>query len=296
MTPLDTDATVDIDAKATGADRAGGATRAAVSLGDLQRAWRAVAAGHFRNASDAPLVDDLISGAGSTWAPSPGERVIPVVGCAGSCGATTVALAIAEAVRGRARVVDCGSAVTSGLAAASSAELGRHSSGWVQGTRGEMLLERAVGRIAGPADVPLPSAPARPVDVTVLDVAWGLEHVMARPSWLASRVKEADPVVVVATPTIPGLRRLETALALLDGTPMVAVVGPPRRRWPNPVAHSLGPLTKALDRAGRVVVIPLDRRLAFAGPEPTALPAPLVAAAERLLQLAGIPQPQGGPA
>jgi hypothetical protein len=91
--------------------------------------------------------------------------------------------------------------------------------------------------------------------------------------------------VVVTCATVPGLRHLEGALALLDGTPtVVAVVGPPRKRWPKPVQHSAGALTRAADNAGRLAVIPWDPWLAVAGLDSTPLPEALLDAAAAVLE------------
>ena len=65
-------------------------------------------------------------GAMDTWTPEPWEEALVVLGCAGSSGATTVALAMGLAAIVPVRVVECGSVTTSGLAAASTAELGLH--------------------------------------------------------------------------------------------------------------------------------------------------------------------------
>ena len=79
-----------------------------------------------------------------------------MVRCAGAYGATTFALALATAANTDARVVECSSATTSGLAAASTAELGAHPSGWVQGSRGDVLLQRTGVALASVHDVPSP--------------------------------------------------------------------------------------------------------------------------------------------
>lgn len=270
-----------------------------VSVGDLQRAWRAVKAGHFGNPSKQMPALVRAEPAVASWTPRPGERVIPVVGSAGSCGATTLALALAEVAEGRARVVECsGSVATSGLAAASNAELGLHVSGWLQGSRGRVILERASDMPAGPADIPVPSAGDEPVNVTVLDVAWELGRLLvAGPCWLAGQVTAANPVVVVATCTVPGLRRLESTLALLPATPTIAaVMGPPPKRWPKAARHSLGPLTRTLEGTGRLVCVPVNRRLAVTGLDPTPLPDSLLHAAENLAQLAADQLVKGNPA
>ena len=261
--------------------------RREASVGELQRAWRAVRSGQFSDPGQ-PLTDPAGDRtAGAVWVPNRGERVLPVVG-AGSCGATTVALAVAESASGGARVVECGSVTTSGLVAASTAELGRHRSGWVQGTRGGVLLERTGLPLTGPGDVPVPSPAASAVQLTVLDVCWELGPLMASRCWLAEQVEHADQLVLVAAATVPGLRRLESTLGTLAGrVSVVAVVGPARKRWPAAVRHSLGPSTQAVDRAGALVVIPFDRRLAFAGLDSTPLPAALTAAATQVLAAIG---------
>jgi hypothetical protein len=201
-----------------------------------------------------------------------------------------VALAVAQSASGRARVVECGPVSTSGLVAASTAELGRHSSSWVQGTRGDVLLERTGQPLTtSPLDVPVPSPAPSAVQLTVLDVCWELGPLLTTRCWLADHVQQADQLVLVAAATVPGLRRLESTLETLTAKVIVAaVVGPPRRRWPAAVRHSLGPSTRALDRAGRLVVMPFDRRLAFAGLDSTPLPAALTAAASQVLAAAGV--------
>jgi hypothetical protein len=263
------------------------ATRPAVSVAELQRAWHAVKSGQFRRAvqGDSPAAQSRRGGTVPSWTPGRDERVLPVVRCASAYGATTFALALATAASTDARVVECSSATTSGLAAASTAELGAHPSGWVQGSRGDVLLQRTGATLASVRDVPSPM-PAEKSTLTVLDVGWELGQVLNTASWMAAQLSQAAAgVVVVTCATVPGLRHLEGALALLDGIPaVVAVVGPPRKRWPKPVQHSAGALTRAADHAGRLVVIPWDPRLAVAGLDSTPLPEALLDAAAAVLQ------------
>jgi hypothetical protein len=262
------------------------ATRPAVSVAELQRAWHAVKSGQFRRAvqGNTPITQSLREGIVPSWTPDRDEHVLPVVRCAGAYGATTFALALATAADTDARVVECSSATTSGLAAASTAELGAHPSGWVQGSRGDVLLQRADHALASVHDIP-PPMPATKTTLTVLDVGWELGQVLNTASWVAAQLSQAAAVIVVTCATIPGLRHLEGALALLQGSPtVVAVVGPPRKRWPKPVQHSAGALTRAADHAGRLVVIPWDPRLAVAGLDSTPLPATLLDAAAAVLQ------------
>jgi hypothetical protein len=261
------------------------ATRPAVSVAELQRAWHAVNSGQFRRAVQGnSLTAQPRARTVPSWTPGRDERVLPVVRCAGAYGATTFALALATAAHTDARVVECSSATTSGLAAASTAELGTHPSGWVQGSRGDLLLQRTGLTLASLHDVPSPM-PAEKSTLTVLDAGWELGQVLNTPSWVAAQLSQAAAVIVVTCATVPGLRHLEGALALLDGTPtVVAVVGPPRKRWPKPVQHTAGALTRAADQAGRLVVIPWDPRLAVAGLDSTPLPATLLDAAATVLE------------
>ena len=262
------------------------ATRPAVSVAELQRAWHAVKSGRFRRViqEDSPTTKTVRAQTVPSWTPSRDEQVLPVVRCASAYGATTFALALATAANTDARVVECSSATTSGLAAASTAELGAHPSGWVQGSRGDLLLQRTGLTLASLHDLPSPM-PAEKSTLTVLDVGWELGQVLNTPSWLAAQLSQAAAVIVVTCATVPGLRHLEGALALLDGTPtVVAVLGPPRKRWPKPVQHTAGSLTRAADHAGRLVVIPWDPRLAVAGLDSTPLPATLLDAAATVLE------------
>jgi len=265
-----------------------GAPRPAVSVDELKAAWNAVQAGRFRTGTGTTrdLCQPPSPPAGKGWEPGPGERVLPVIGCAGSCGATTISLALAGAAAMPARVVECSSAGASGLAAASTAELGLHDSGWTRGTLDGVLLERASNVLVSIQEVPTPSVPDRPIALTVLDVGWEIGQVLAMPGWLGGQVRGADLVVLATTATVPGLRRLEGALDLLSGTSTcAAVIGPRPKKWPRPVACSAGPRTRALEEAGRLVDVPADRALAIRGLDPTPLPASLLQAAAALLRL-----------
>lgn len=277
------------------------ARRAAVSVDELRRAWRAIQAGRFRvgTGETSDRREPASPRAGNAWEPGPGERVLPVIGCAGSCGASTIALALACAAA-PARAVECSSLTASGLAAASTAELGQHESGWTRGTRDGILLERSSSVLVGIQEVPMPSTPDWPIGLTVLDVGWEIGQVLTTPAWLGEQVRSADLVVLVTTATVPGLRRLEGALDLLSATGTgdswtgtgdagtricAAVLGPRRKKWPRPVEYSVGPMTRGLEAAGRLVDVPEDRALAIAGPDATPLPSTLLAAAATLLRL-----------
>jgi len=184
------------------------------------------------------------------------------------------------------RVVECASLTAPGLVSAPTAELGRHDSGWLQGTRGTVQIERPAESLATLADLPAPTTPNDTPPLTVVDVAWELGQVLAAPSWVADLLRHSPSVVVTATATIPGLRRLEVALAMLAHSRSVAaVLGPRRKKWPRAVSLSAGPLTTALIRAGRLIEIPTDARLSARGLDSHALPPSLLHAATDLLHL-----------
>lgn len=270
-----------------------GTFRPAVGVDELKRAWQAVQAGDYRRHPE-PATRELRPMRQQPreereWEPH--EVVLPVIGCAGSVGATTLALSLATAgASGGARVIECCTVTASGLASASTAELGQHpSGGWLQGTRGAVLLERGSDIFISPDEVPPPTDAAATTGLTVLDVGWELGQLLASPSWLADRVLKPLPVVAVTTATIPGLRRLEGALALLEESTVIgAVLGPPRRKWPRSVEHSLGALTRQLDQQEALHVLPVDRGLAVRGLDTEVLPTPLLTAADHILRASGI--------
>jgi hypothetical protein len=258
-----------------------------VSVPELQRAWRAVQAGRFRQESPAGAAKADAIPKSRTWAPGNAEQILPVVGCAGASGASTIALALASAAGRSARILECRGTI-SGLAAASTAELGPHPSGWRRGMRGDVLLERASGLMTRIDEVPVPSVPDQPVALTVLDLGWDLRHVLDVPSWIGEQLETAGVVVVVTRATIPGLLHLETTLSVLDRIRIVAaMLGSPGRRWSKAVWQSSGPMTKALEDSGRLIVIPHDSRLAAVGLDSRPLPRQVLEAAHAVLELTG---------
>ncbi len=210
--------------------------------------------------------------------------VLAVVGaCAGS-GASPLARALATSA-GTARVLECASPTAAGLTAAATAELGRDPGGWVRGTRDAVLLERPADTLGGPHEVPHPR-PGDDAALVVVDVAWELGTVLAGQGWLTDLLEGPGPVVIAATPTVPGLRRLDASLGMLSHAhPVVALVGPRRRGLPRPVTSALTALSRTHDLAGRVVDVPVDRRLRTRGVDSTPLPPGLLRAATELLAL-----------
>lgn len=255
-----------------------------VSVDELRRAWHAVQAGHFRPHRTLPAAatPPMVSAA---WVPVVGERCVVVLGAGGSVGATTVALALATAAPGAARVVECAPRPRTGLAAASQAELGVTAPGWTCGTRGPVRLERRTDSHADPAAAPIP-IPADGSTLTVVDVGFDPWQVLERPGWLAQLVSQSAHVVVAARVGVPGLRRLESCLDLL--TPeraVVAAIGPHPRSWPKPVRHSTGPLLRSVIDADRLVPVPEEPSVARLGLSTDPVPRRLVAAGASLLSL-----------
>ena len=269
--------------------------RRPVGVDELQRAWAAVQAGEFRarpaGAARRPRPN---VGADRAWAPP--EPVLPVLGCVGQAGASTLALAIATAAADAPghrdiRVVECCTSTASGLACAATAELGTRPSGWALARRDRVLIARAAGVLHGVADVPPPDQVPGPVGLSVLDVGWDLGQVLAGAGWLGEQVTAAETVVAVTSATVPGLRRLENAVTVLGAERVIAaVVGAARRRWPRPLVAAIGPHTASVDRAGRLLSVPVDAALAVRGLDSSPLPRPLLGAATTLLSRLGSAQ------
>jgi hypothetical protein len=211
-------------------------------------------------------------------------------------GASTTALEVADAAAAAGRqvqLVEAAHPSRSGLVAASSAELGLDESGaWRRGTRGQPALVGQVTIVrrasaAQPEAWPildrqstdgdrsdLGEVPARLVVVDLGSVPVDALDTVAD---LGCRA------VVACRQTVSGVRLTEQLLDRL-GTPhaVIAMLGP--RRWPGEVESSAGPRLKAIRDAGRVVTVPVDRRLEITGPSCVPLRKPLLAAGRELLR------------
>lgn len=271
------------------------------ALEEVQAAVRALQAGEFRDARPTTRRTDPdahtaqprtarrtpAQSEAADWTPQAGERVLAVIGTSGSSGASTVALAVALSAQQPARVVECCSASASGLAAATTAELGLHPAGWRQGRREQVLIERVCEVLAGVDEVPSPTPAEHTTQLTVLDVGWEVGQLTTTDSWVSDAVARADQVLLVSTATVPGMRRLEGATELLvnhagaDVTERtwVAVVGPRRKKWPRGVEGAGGPHARRALNSERVVEIPEDRGLAIHGLDSRPVPPALLTAA-----------------
>jgi len=222
------------------------------------------------------------------WADVDGPVVVVLSGHAGA-GASTIALAMGEALAEQAPVqlVEYARPAQSGLVAASTRELGSDDTCWRRGRRGRLDLFRLA---RCPADGETPPPPGDPSGrLLVVDVGWSLAAAL-----LGSQVRctSSERVVVVTRVTAPAVRQTEQVLAALGGDVAVAAVGP--TRWPRVVAAGCGPRLGELRSRGRVVRVPIDRRLETAGLTGDPLPKPVVAAGRALADLiVPAPAPSG---
>lgn len=205
------------------------------------------------------------------------RRWVAVLAAHGGGGASTVALALADAMtsRGRpSRLVELAAPARSGLVAATETELGLDDTdGWRRGTRGSCtVLRRAVS--AMPQSWPQTDDLAE----TIVDV--GVPSVDGLPG-LAG---DGALLVVVCRATVSGVRTCEQMLGCLSGgRVLLAAVGP--ARWPGPVLAASGPRVRAAREQNRLVPVPHERRLEIAGLTASPLPGCVAAAGRVLLDL-----------
>jgi hypothetical protein len=201
---------------------------------------------------------------------------VAVVGSHGGAGASTVAVAIADAAAdaGRdVRLLGPGPLQRSGLLTAADAELGLSDDGqWRLGRRSAHIsVERFDGSDRVAAFPTLGATDA----LTIID--WD-PYVDVTP-------REGVAVVLVFRVTVPGVRHMERLLIEVvergNWPILAAAVGP--RRWPGLVTGSLGARLQQLRSEGRVVDFPVDRHLALTGPTSDPLPRPLLRAGAELL-------------
>ena len=101
-----------------------------VSVTELQRAWQAVRGGQFRRAAGETPRPFPQAGAPGRTSDGPGARwwsdvpLLPVLGCHGGAGASTLAAAVADCLTGPVRLVEACGAGGSGLVGYATAELG----------------------------------------------------------------------------------------------------------------------------------------------------------------------------
>lgn len=233
-------------------------TTATFSLAELRAAYTALNSGAFTT-DTTPQPET--AAAATAEQPAAAEAVVGVVGVSGGVGTTTVALAIAEAL-GAYRLVELTAPHTSGLAAASSAELGTQH-GWSIGSRDGLRLERR----ADPDAAILPDTAA---GLTVLDLgAW------------AEPQPAVSVLVVVGACSVPSVRRLNARLDTLDGVRVVSVItGVPGRALPKPVGSVCGARLRAAAAEGRLLLVPECPSLRVGGVTADPLPRRLQSAVD----------------
>jgi hypothetical protein len=231
-------------------------TATTFSMAELRAAYTALHSGAF---TTDPVPQPETDAAATAELP---DAVVGVVGVSGGVGTTTVALAIAEAL-GAGRLVELSVPHTSGLAAASTAELGTQD-GWAVGARDGLRLERR----ADPDAAILPDAGA---GATVLDFG----------SWPES-LPTVSLLVVVAACSVPSVRRLNARLDTLEGVRVVPVItGVPGRALPKPVGSVCGARLRAAAAAeGRLLLVPECASLRVGGVTADPLPRRLQSAVD----------------
>lgn len=235
------------------------------NLGAPAHGWGDTAAGESLAGGDEPALK-------AGW--------VAVLAGHGGAGASTVALAIGDAAAPDdlpVHLIDTARPSRSGLVAAASEELGTDVTGaWRRGQRTGVTLDRRA------TDMTTDSWPCPPVGggpvFTVVDLG------LTAPENLFGLVGDGVRPVVVCRPTVPGVRLAEQLLSQLAPRPAaIAAIGP--SRWAGEVTSSLGPRFRALRAAGRVVPVPLDRRLQITGPTSSPLPKSVRSAGRRLVDL-----------
>lgn len=248
--------------------------RSPVPVEELQRAWLAVQAGEFRT-HNSPRRRRA-----STWTPT--ELTVVVAGAAGRVGASTVAVGMAAACDRSVRVVESGPMHTTGLAAATTAELGVTDTGWRRGTRDRILIERTTCAFEHVDDVPTPEG--SDCELTIVDASWDLNQIVHAESWLTSLISEA-PMLIVTVATVPGLRALDTALQATarPHDTWCAVLGPPLKKWPKALRIAATARVQTAIDKGRLATVPTVPALAMTGLTIDPLPPHLVTACASVL-------------
>lgn len=239
-----------------------------VSVDELQRAWTALESGQFKSTLQPR---NRIDG----WTPR--EDVIAVVGAMDRVGATTTALAMAESVSRSTRVVECAPMHASGLAFATTAELGETGATWRGGTRGRVLLERAAREHSRIEDISVPSETDR--ELTILDLGRDPVAILGTNTWLAD-VLATVPLVVVSGATVPGLRALDQVLqqTARPADTCCVVIGPSVRKWPRSVhLAATGRVNHAIS-TNRLVTVPSEPAFGLSGLTAEPIPGRVLAA------------------
>lgn len=273
-----------------------------MSVEALRSAVIALRAGAF---DGLPTANAAVLQATAAWPtpsfPSPdlfGRPAVLVLAAHAGAGASTVALAVAEALSGHQQVqlVEYADPCRSGFDAASSRELGVDESGWRRGRRGAVDLARLAKQSSSDHDFPMPPSPGTEAStgerLLVIDAGLPAMPMLSGSRWVTA-LKSGSQVVVVTRMTVPALRQTEHMMSALEAPALLACVG--SNHWPRVVTASCGPALRAARASGRVVTVPVDRRLAVSGLTPDPLPRPVAAAGRELADLLTLEPVAPGP-
>lgn len=223
---------------------------------ELRAAYWALKDGQFATTA---AVEDANDHPPRDLSTEPRIRLVRIAGASGGCGTTAVALAVAERL-GADRLVEWATPECAGLYEAPTAELGIHD-GFDVGVRrhggNELRIERRVS-----SDV----APELSEGTVVFDAG----------VWRAGMV---PPSILVGPCSVPGTRRLESALDA-NGPAVPVLVGGGGRGLPPRVVGAMGPLLRAAVEAKSLCRVPEHPTLRFTGITGDPLPKPLRRAAE----------------
>ncbi|WP_284740237.1 hypothetical protein [Amycolatopsis sp. RTGN1] len=234
-------------------------------------------------------------------------RVLPILAASPGAGATSTAVAIADALQLAGRsvlLIDAGDPVRSGLGRAARTDGPRRdgpdpAAGVRFSRRARALLARldlselAAEPVMFPPPLHWHPGGGRGVDVTVVDVGhdpWRLasDPALGPGQWL--RVGSPSPIpALVVRPTVPGLAHAEQVLARLAPWARAGAATPPTqllvvgaRRWPKGVSGTAGRRTSVL--LPDAVFFPNDRGVATHGVTADVTPPSLRSPAEHLLR------------
>jgi hypothetical protein len=271
-----------------------------LSVGQLQQALRTARRVHLTPASQLALeplsppdparLSTLVTRASLPvgWGDT-GVRAVVVLAAHSGAGASTVALAIAEASASagqRVQLLECAAPARSGLAAATSSELGVDGGGWRRGRRGDRIeICRLATSVASIDDVPTPPLPGgdvAPAQLVIVDAGWPVHDVLGAQGWISQLVDAALPVIV-CRPTVRGVQQADQVLAAFACPVLIAATGP--TRWTRTVTATCGLGLREARRSGRLVSVPVDRHLDVAGLTADPLPKLILAAGRRLAAL-----------
>ncbi|MEA5366240.1 hypothetical protein VA596_42390 [Amycolatopsis sp., V23-08] len=237
---------------------------------------------------------------------SPFGRVLPILAASPGAGATSTAVAIADALQLAGRsvlLVDAGDPVRSGLGRAARADGPRRNGpGLAAGIRFSRRARAVLARldVAATTEEPVLFPPplywhpgGGGVDVTVVDIGhdpWRLatDPALGPGQWL--RVGSPSPIpALVVRPTVPGLAHAEQVLSRLAPWVRAGAVTPPTqllvvgaRRWPKGVVGTAGRRTSVL--LPNAVFFPHNREVATHGITEDVTPASLRTPADGLLR------------